>query len=69
MGKKFAGGKTPDTFREEHVVWGGGNTGKVTDGAAVEKSWKVRLKENYGRLRMLGWELNSITKGECLMIF
>lgn len=38
MGKKFAGGKTPDTFREEHVVWGGGNTGKVTDGAAVEKS-------------------------------
>lgn len=25
LGKKFAGGKTPDTSREEHVVWGRGN--------------------------------------------
>lgn len=40
LGQRFPGGRTPDTFREEHVVWGGGNAWKVTvtDGAVVEHS-------------------------------
>lgn len=46
LGQRFAGGRTPDTFREEHVVWGGGNARKVmaSDGAAVEKSLQQEIK-------------------------
>lgn len=44
--QKFKGERTPDTFREEHIVWEGGSTGKAMDGAGVEKGlqWEIKLE-------------------------
>lgn len=44
--QKFRGERTPDTFREEGVVWEGGGTGRAMGAAGVEKGpqGEIRLE-------------------------